>query len=669
MVTRVTVCIILFYFSPILGWLPVSGYVEHSDSIDHVFRSFIERLIDEYDPDVNDQMMEILETLRDHPININSATESDLYLLPFLSGDEIRSILQTRRRVGEFKSPDDLFSVPDLPRETVLLLLNFVVIEREVQKVPIISSLSVRSYVSRELQVRRGYLDGMYLGSPTSTFHRIVFESPKGIRGGFLMSKRAGEPSLTEQVSGYVALPSINDRIDLILGNFRVEVGQGLMLGSGFGISKGGNPTGGIVKRSSGIQPLVSRSDHYRFQGAAATIRLLRTEGLLFISSTPRTATVYENGTVRTLTSFPVYRTETDRSKRNAVNELMYGMHIRQRLRDRFFIGWSWYSLRYNREFLPDNPVRFSGRQNHHMGLDWFLEYRNVSLAGEAASSTSARSIAFISTLGLTIAENFETSLLFRSYPPAYVSKYGFSFNERGSNPEDERGVYAGLRYRPAPRFLIEAYIDAFTFSNASRSPPLHTTGSDMFFRVTYPVADGSQLEARVRRRTRGEIRIVQNEEMSNRIVVDRSQTNVRLDLTTQPIRAIRLRLRTEGVYLSYPELKVTERGMYLLTDVRWILTPRLSVEGRILFYDTDSFDSALYTLEYDMPGRMRMILLNGQGAITSLSLRLKLSGNLNLNLKYTENYRSDGQPISGGLQQVDGPSLGMVMFQVDFRL
>ncbi len=648
----------------------IDAATELPDSVHDVYISYLEEIIDELEEDDADQLIDFLESLRAVPVDINTVTRSDLRAFPFLTESDIELLLNARRQGERFNKLADLYDISGIDVEKIHLLVQFIYIdEHDVRSTRIRPNVTVRSHISNELHERRGYREDHYLGSPLATDQRILFGLTPNIQAGILVAKSAGEHSITGRRSGYLAAALWGNRVRLAAGDYRLHFGQGLLLGSGFGFAKGGNPARGVVHRSGGVRPAASRSEHHRFRGGAVSFNFPSTEAVLFYSLTPRAATVHDDGTVQTLLSYPVYRTELDSEKRNALTETLYGAHVRQLFFQSVTIGVTWYGLEFNREFKPAISERFAGTGNDHIGFDWSVHYRRFHLFGEAASRLPVNNPAVVTGLLVPVAHGIDASILYRYYPPEYTSKYGFPFAERRGSAEDERGLYFGVRIRPAPRHLIEGYFDVYSFSNKNRSPALPVNGTDAAVRVEYPVNNTSILETRIRRRVRPVPVVEQVGGTDERILLDRLQNNYRVRITTNPHSSFRLRLHYEYVSVSYPEANRSESGSYLAADIRWNLLSAMSITARSVVFGTDSFDSRLYTAEYDMPGRVRMIMLNGRGSHVSFGLQYTVFDAVTISAKYYEQFRSDGETIGSGFQEIDGPALGVVMFQIDARL
>jgi hypothetical protein len=67
--------------------------------------------------------------LESSPLNINTLTPEDLYLIPGINRDQIDDIIKYRDRYGEFKTIEELALIESIDRPLRLFLCNFIVAE------------------------------------------------------------------------------------------------------------------------------------------------------------------------------------------------------------------------------------------------------------------------------------------------------------------------------------------------------------------------------------------------------------------------------------------------------------------------------------------------------------------------------------------------------------
>jgi hypothetical protein len=639
-----------------------------TERMEREYQAYLERITGESEPEEAEEIIEAIESLRVNPLNVHTLTHEDLLRLPFLELNTSRIIHSRIHRLDGTMEGVEFIAKGGVDEELIYLLMNFISFEPQVVNVlrrdkP---SVSIRSRIVSDIQDRLGITEGVYRGNKFSSYQRIVVKKGDGFDAGFLGAKYAGEKYFLERRSGYLRFRAFGNRIRLLFGDFQVRTGTGLLLWNGFGFSKGSQNTVVAVRNGHGITPALSPSNDSKFRGVSVEIDLPRIRGIVFYSYILRHAVVHNDGTIRNISASPVFRTEAEMNRKNTLRERMYGYSLSIRLRRDMYLGTSVYRLGFDLPFKPDLPNRFSGYKNTHASVDVKSTIGAFSVNGEVATAYSELTPAIMGSTFIRLASGVETGLVYRNYPSNYSSFYGFAFGERKGAPEDETGLYFGIRLRTPSRYLLEAYGDLFRSGNKGRRPGLPAIGADYLVRMELPLPRRGIFEIRARQRRKEEFIIRETLSDYHRVSVIQSRKQFRGTVTILHRKSLRVRARFEYTSVSMPE-RLKQTGNLILSEIRWQPLPAFTIESRYTVFDTDSFDSRLYIFEYDAPGRMRSVQLLGQGSAFSVALRWR-KGPVSGSIKYSEIFRADQNTIGTGFQQIDGPVSGVLIGQLDFR-
>ena len=255
----------------------------------------------------------------------------------------------------------------------------------------------------------------------------------------------------------------------------------------------------------------------------------------------------------------------------------------------------------------------------------------------------------------------FATSI--RSYPRNFNNLYGFGFSERSGRINNEIGIYSGIKWR-LPFGIINLYFDNFKFPYKTSENSLSSEGNELLFNfVSKPL---SRFETRLRYK-------YENKEVSeiidlNENIVRRLKQTIRTEFIYNVSNNIRLKTRFEynNYFIKVAGLK--ENGFLMFEDVRFVPHPNLNVNGRIIFFQTDSFNSAIYEYENDLIGVMPNLAMYGKGIRMYLILRYKLLDNLALSAKYSETFKPNETSLSSGDNEILGNVDNRFSFQIDLR-
>jgi len=132
--------------------------------------------------------------------------------------------------------------------------------------------------------------------------------------------------------------------------------------------------------------------------------------------------------------------------------------------------------------------------------------------------------------------------------------------------------------------------------------------------------------------------------------------------------KSIRLKVRFEYLHLNKNQISITEKGFITYQDILYQPVDNLRFYGRIIFFQTDSYDSRMYEFENDLTGVLYNPPLFGKGLRWYFIVRHSLFDNLTLSLKYSELYKPCETSISSGLAEIEGNLDNKIGFQVDFK-
>ena len=92
-------------------------------------------------------------------------------------------------------------------------------------------------------------------------------------------------------------------------------------------------------------------------------------------------------------------------------------------------------------------------------------------------------------------------------------------------------------------------------------------------------------------------------------------------------------------------------------------------MEARVIFFDTDSFDSRVYEFENDVRGVFANPALFGRGMRWYALVRLKIAAFLGVSAKYAETYRDDVKTMGSGADAIARNVMSRLNIQLDISL
>ncbi len=146
------------------------------------------------------------------------------------------------------------------------------------------------------------------------------------------------------------------------------------------------------------------------------------------------------------------------------------------------------------------------------------------------------------------------------------------------------------------------------------------------------------------------------------------SYKNIRFDFLYRLSRNINYRTRIEYVYLQKNSSATNEKGLLHYEDIIYIINKFFQINGRIVFFRTDSYDSRIYEYENDLMGIITIPALYGEGMRWYIMLKYRTRFGLILTLKYSELFKPNEKSLSSGYNQISNNIDNSISLQLDFK-
>ena len=619
-----------------------------------------------------EQTYDLLCELEQHPIDINRVTREQLEELPFLSAQQIEGIMEYLWRYGRMESLSELQMVRQLDFAQRRQLTYFIYIDeseadndrQQLPKVKDITKYGHNELVTSgrvPLYERKGDRDG-YLGPPYRHWLRYQFSYGNQVKAGIVGAQDAGEPFLSKQnkwgydyYSFYLQLRNIGRIESLVVGNYRVSLGMGLIMNNSFSLGKVAMLQN-LGRVTYSVRAHSSRSAG-ALRGLAATMDMGK--GLrmtAFASYMYSDATLNKDGTVATVLDTDYHRTETEMNKKHNLNTLMIGGSLRYDDHG-IHLGLNGIYTHLDRQLKPNTSVLY--RRHYPQGSDFLntsLDYgyacHRLALSGETAIDKSGH-LATINTLSLHISDVVSIMALQRFYSYAYTSLDAQSYSD-GGKVQNESGLYLGVTWKPNPALNLTAYTDYAWFAWAKYQVSQSSYSWDNLLQATLQ-KHSWLFSARYR------LRLRQRDNTDKTDLDNRWEHRTRVNADYSMKQWFVGHIQTDG-YLSKGNKGVMISGSMSLTH-RW-----LRLNGGAGYFHTDNYDSRLYLYEQGPLYTYSMTQFYGEGIRYWLMLRANIRKNLMLTIKGGVTNYFDRSTVGSSYQQVDRSSLADIDLQVRWK-
>jgi hypothetical protein len=298
------------------------------------------------------------------------------------------------------------------------------------------------------------------------------------------------------------------------------------------------------------------------------------------------------------------------------------------------------------------------GRKLSDYSMDYSYTHGNIHLFGELALD-NRRNPAVIQGAFISLNERTDLVFLYRNISPAFQSFYGDAFTENTS-PNNERGFYSGLAFRPAPGLRLNMYYDIFDFPWLKYQVDAPSSGKDWLIQAIYQPGKIWQFSTSFKNEFRtgnNAISYSATHEMENTI-----KQRWRLESEIFLSRNIVFTNRMEFAWLGFPNA-VSSQGFLGTAGLR--LSKR-SFTGNLAFtvFETADYNTRIYTYEADVLYGYSIPAFYGKGFHYIINLhrdfsRFKFKGGKRFRLsawiKWEQTYYPGVRSIGSGLDEIQG--------------
>jgi Helix-hairpin-helix motif len=650
--------IILFFIQT-----PIFSQIDSSSNTDETINQLIIEPNSEAD---NSDLYEIIENLKENPVDLNKADMSDLQQIPYLDINIAKLIINYREKNGRFFSKDELYSIKEIPKPTIKKLLPFIIVKNgssnnytQTQNYHI----NFRSRMLEDIQNDKGFVDNKFEGSKYKIYNRFSAEYLNHFQVGFLTDKDAGERRLNDFDSYYFCVKNFGILKKIVAGDYNLKFGQGLALWSQFGFSKGIDAIYPVKKIGKGITPYKSSLENNFYRGFAATLNLVNFSLTAFYSKNKLDADI--DSISNEILSTPItglHRTTTEIEKRKTAQEKVTGANIEYNSVNILNAGLTFYNSVFDYPFAENGVYNIKGAKFNYYSFyfDFFLN--DINFFGE--SVFNGTSVANFYGIEIPVNKNFTFVTAIRSYPKNYINIHGFGFGEKNGNTKNEFGIYNGVKWN-LPIGRLNLYYDQFKFPYATYFTPLPTEGNEFLINYNFKPLPKFSINLTFK----DENKEIEVSTAAKKLISMQRRKTYRFEIIFSPTKQIRLKSRFQYLTDYVKEIDNFEKGLMIFQDIKFNISKNFRCCFRTSYFKTDSFNSAIYMYENDLNGILYSIPLYGEGLRWYAMINYNVLYFLEFTIKYAETYEPNVNSLGSGYTEVDGNALDRLSLQMDFNL
>ena len=631
-----------------------------------------------------DEAQELYE-FSQNKLDLNSASADELRRLHILTDEQIEALVKRRYLMGKFETPQELCTIPGFEEWFVLRLLNFVTIEdRDVQLKGHKFKGDIYLRIGRlfpdvaGLKPKNNSVGAPYLGDPYKGLLRLRMSLDENWSVGAVAEKDAGEPlfshgiSTADFTSAYIAYENKRKPIArAVIGHYSARFGQGLGLWTGFSTDASSVQTS-IDRNGVGIRPSMSASEYGYLRGAAIMLVKNRWQATLFGSHTDNDATIFEDDDttvvrIQSIQQDGYHRTKNELAGRNNVEILTYGGYLAKGFnKSNIGIGANYWHT--SKELCSSDELYKinypAGKYITTIHGDYHSQLRKVRLYGEMAfQKSNVTALAFMQAIDITLGGGNYLTLAYRNFGKHYYAAQQNPFSKAGK-PGGESGVYIGLQISPFSSLSVLANANVYRNSWLTYQKLFPSDGYKLRLKASYMITSKTTIEFRAR--------LDRNDVASSadRYQMEREhRTSYKILLSSTPLPILRFRTQAEHVHHK-EEGQPGADGFWIAEDIKLSLNkPDLTVIAMMAHFDTDNYDSRIYTYLPDLLYSMSIPSYSGRGVLAVMQVKYGFLRNFEIAARAHLTHYYDRTEIGSGNQMTDGRNRLDVRVQLRAKL
>jgi hypothetical protein len=618
--------------------LPARCFSQETTNSDIIISIAEELAADDSDPEAVSTFVDRLQELSENPVKVNSSSEIELSRLFFLSDFQVKALADYTHSTGKIFSVYELALIPGIDKETVEMMIPFITLEY----INITNQDSVRwrSSLISNFSIKPGNNDTSFLGSAWRILTKYKFTSG-GFSGGFTMEKDPGEkliagnPPLPDFLSAHIAYNGSGVIRRIIIGDYSARFGQGTNINTGIrrGISLS---TPGYMSASDEINPYTSTDENKFFRGVATEFSLKELELSMFFSKNHIDATIDSSSGSSTdyIDNFylaGVHNTSSLLHKKDAISELAYGIALSYNFNN-LKVGLVCSETRFSLPVkLPGNEPEkindFAGDRNNINTIYYNGLIKKILLFGEL-SANNLNKLALIQGMSLRPSDRLTINFLFRDYSPGYTTLYGQGPGT-GSKSTNEEGVLGNFTFEAAKHLFISGGYDIQHSPWLKYRCSAPSMGVRQEIKIRYIPTEKLIIDATYNHR----LSMTDSTEVQG---VPDQKNNITRSFKTSARYSFNDKL-TLGTRIDFSFVNPSgSRGVILFQEISYNFRKvPVTLWASYCIFNTDDWDSRIYTYENDLLYSFSIPALYGEGSRSYIMVNWKISPFAELRVKY----------------------------------
>ena len=599
----------------------------------------------------------------DHPgqksYNINTITDDQLISLHLLNPIQVKNFLWYREKYGDFLSLMELQAIPSWDLQTIHRLLPYFKLNTEQPLVPALQQ-RFKEGTHRLLYRTAGKWkrdSSRYIETSQLLNHRFQFRDL--LQLGFTLEKDAGEKRTPDYLSFYAGISNRGILKKFLVGDFTVNMGQGLIHWQGYALGQSNNLMTGY-RQGPLFRPHTGTDENRFHRGLAISFQKKNWEFSAFVSSQKIDARLTADSSGKrqwasTIQTSGLHRTSGELAGRKSLRWQSAGGRIKY-LHGRYTASLNYIFHVFEnpliKEPTPYNLYDMKGKSFSMISLDHSMFSKWGFFFAESAFKPM-ESFALIAGWMKSLDAKFDISLSSRMITKKFASFQSNSLTSSGES-KNEKGFFVNFNFHPSPQHQLDGFLDRYQKINPGYGIDGIQYGKSLS--IQYKWLPKKKLEFYVRwthsmnNQNRGA-----TESKSNSlpfVETDRWRSH----FSSKPDLVWTIRIRNEWTRVMIPS-RSTETGQFHYAEI--IYSPplkKISISLRASQFETSGYTTRIYAYERDLLGYFSVPAHDGKGSRYYTLIQYKLQKGHTLSGKIIFDQRKGESQMNWRLQWIWEP-------------
>lgn len=647
----------------------------------------------------NEALQEVALLQKYERINLNHASVEELANLHLLSKSQINSFMEHRQRYGKLLTIYELKCIAHFDDQTIESLLPFVYITDLgmyhsgldfIQEALMAESHYFIGRLERTLEAQKGYSkdagpSSKYKGNPYRYYCSYHLNHKEHISLGLTLEKDPGEALLWDHsrrtyvfdhIVGHIQVHNFGWLKRMILGNFTMATGQGLVFANGMYMAKSAESVLFVKRNHIGLIPFKSLLESAYFQGVGVTLSKKQIELTMYASlkrsdsRMHQDTSLFDEEYISTIYNTGFHRTSKEYNSKNGIlqRDIGYNLRwVRQSLAIGNSVSYTDFQNPQTKNLVPVQPQPllynaniFKGSANWVSSLDFSYQYRNLNLFGEYARQIKGQG--YVLGMQLSLGRHMDIACLFRDYNSFFNSFYANGFAEYFNN-NDERGYYVGIKLSPHKKWTFTAYHDLFMNQQLKYRQYTPGHGAEYLISVTYKPQKKVGIFMQLRHEQKDKNIPSSDENSYKTMPASRYLLSINLKYEVEKNLVLQTKL-----YSSLHKQSQSNKGIVLAQDISY-KHQRTSFAARCALFDINNYNSRIYLYERDVLYAFSFPAYDGRGLRYYVVIQYVLFKHLKIGLKWSQTRYYDREVVGTGAEATEGNIINDLKVQVQWLL